>query len=81
MAAVDTEGLGGDLPTIADDLVVTKYKMAADTANKVLRELVEVCLTGASVRDLCRLGDTKIVEETGKAYKKDKKISKGERLR
>ena len=63
--------------TIADDLVVTKYKMAADTANKVLRELVEVCLTGASVRDLCRLGDTKIVEETGKAYKKDKKMSKG----
>ena len=66
-----------DSPTISDDLVVTKYKMAAETANKVLKDLVAASTPGASVRDLCRLGDSKIVEETGKAYKKDKKMSKG----
>ena len=47
------------------------------TANKVLKDLVAASIPGASVRDLCRLGDSKIVEETGKAYKKDKKMSKG----
>ena len=29
----DKEVGGGDLPTIADDLVVTKYKMAAEIVN------------------------------------------------
>merc|ERR1711962_1057412 len=41
-----------DLPTIADDLVVTKYKMAAEIVNKVLKELVEQCKPEASVREL-----------------------------
>ena len=63
--------------TIASDLVVTKYKMAAEIANKVVRELVAECTPGSSVRDLCCLGDKKLVEETSKAYKKDKKMSKG----
>jgi len=77
MAAVDTEGLGGDLPTIADDLVVTKYKMAAEIVNKVLKELVTELSAGKSVRDLCVLGDKKLAEETSKAFKKDKKVVKG----
>merc|ERR1719284_1765289 len=32
---VGDKEVGGDLPTIADDLVVTKYKMAAEIVNKV----------------------------------------------
>ena len=32
----DKEVGGGDLPTIADDLVVTKYKMAAEIVNSEL---------------------------------------------
>jgi curved DNA binding protein len=71
---VDVEN---DLPTIADDLVVTKYKMAAEIVNKVLKEMVEACKPGESVRDLCILGDKKLKEETGKAFKKDKKLTKG----
>ena len=63
--------------TIASALVVTKYKMAAEIANKVVRELASDCTPGSSVRDLCCLGDKKLVEETSKAYKKDKKMSKG----
>ena len=35
------------------------------------------CKPGCSIRDLCILGDKKLTEETGKAYKKDKKIVKG----
>merc|ERR1711994_711636 len=66
-----------DLPTIADDLVVTKYKMAAEIVNKVLKELVEQCKPEASVRELCIVGDTKLAEETSKAFKKDKKVMKG----
>ena len=72
--------MDGDLPTISDDLVVTKYKMAAEIVNKVLKEMVEACTPGSSVRDLCILGDKKLVEETGKAFKKDKKLTKGKIL-
>ncbi|XP_023344674.1 proliferation-associated protein 2G4 [Eurytemora carolleeae] len=70
-------GEKNDLPTIADDLVVTKYKMSADIVNKVLKEVVELCKPEASVRDLCILSDKKLSEETSKAFKKDKKVVKG----
>jgi len=66
-----------DPPTIADDLVVTKYKMAAEITNKILKELVAASLPSASVRELCMLGDRRLTEETGKAFKKDKKMTKG----
>jgi len=66
-----------ELPTIADDLVVTKYKMSAEIVNKVLKELVDACKATGSVRDLCILGDKRLTEETGKAFKKDKKLTKG----
>jgi len=75
--AADKDIVGGDLPTIADDLVVTKYKMAAEIVNKVLKELCDACKPGVSVRDLCIKGDERLVEETGKAFKKDKKLIKG----
>lgn len=64
-------------PTIADDLVVTKYKMAAEIVNKVLKELCEACKPGESVRGMCMLGDKRLLEETSKAFKKDKKLQKG----
>ena len=66
-----------ELPTIAEDLVVTKYKMSAEIVNKVLKEMVAECKAGCSIRDLCVLGDKKLTEETGKVFKKDKKIAKG----
>ena len=88
--------INDDLPTIAEDLVVTKYKMAAEIVNskllktflagswfstillsEVLKEMIGECKPGSSIRDLCILGDKKLVEETGKAYKKDKKLVKG----
>lgn len=66
-----------EVPTIATDLVVTKYKMAAEITNKVLKELVEGCVVGASVRELCIKGDARMTEETNKCFKKAKKLLKG----
>jgi len=57
--------------------VVTKYKMAAEIVNKVLKEICDGCKPGTSVREMCMLGDSRLVEETSKAFKKDKKLVKG----
>lgn len=66
-----------DLPTIADDLVVTKYKKAGEIVNGVLKEIVELCKVDASVKDLCVKGDERIMEECGKTFKKKKDQFKG----
>ncbi|XP_040568033.1 proliferation-associated protein 2G4 [Lepeophtheirus salmonis] len=66
-----------ELPSISDDLVVTKYKMASDIVNRVLKETVAKCIVGASVKELCKWADGKLEEETGKAFKKDRKLLKG----
>ena len=43
----------------------------------VLKETVEAAKVGASVREMCTKADQRLEEETGKAFKKDKKLSKG----
>eukprot|EP00096_Caligus_rogercresseyi_P005489 TRINITY_DN2103_c0_g1_i1.p1 TRINITY_DN2103_c0_g1~~TRINITY_DN2103_c0_g1_i1.p1 ORF type:complete len:396 (-),score=124.61 TRINITY_DN2103_c0_g1_i1:282-1469(-) len=70
-------GSEDELPTISDDLVVTKYKMAAEIVNRILKETVSKCVSGASVRGICIWADAALVEETGKAFKKDRKLQKG----
>ncbi|XP_042569156.1 proliferation-associated protein 2G4-like [Cyprinus carpio] len=63
--------------TIADDLVVTKYKMGADIANQALKVVTEAAKPGVSVLSLCEKGDAFITAETGKVFKKEKEIKKG----
>ncbi|CAF1496791.1 unnamed protein product, partial [Didymodactylos carnosus] len=63
--------------TIASDLVVTKYKMASEITNRVLKEVLDRCVVGASVKDTCIFGDKRLDEETGKVFKKDKDVKKG----
>ncbi|CAH1404031.1 unnamed protein product [Nezara viridula] len=63
--------------TIAEDLVVTKYKMAGDIVNRVLKQVIKACVPGASVRTVCELGDNLIIEETSKVFKKEKEMRKG----
>merc|ERR1712029_887047 len=70
-------GTEEQLPTIADDLVVTKYKMAAEIVNGVLKETMAKCVAGASVQELCCFADSKIVELTSAVYKKEKDMKKG----
>jgi len=63
--------------TIAEDLVVTKYKMSAEITQKALKAVVDALKIGASTRAACILGDKVIVEETGKQFKKEKDLKKG----
>ena len=42
-----------------------------------LKEVVSGCKEGQSVRELCMKADALLAEETGKAFKKDKKVLKG----
>ncbi|XP_011209005.1 proliferation-associated protein 2G4 [Bactrocera dorsalis] len=63
--------------TIAEDLVVTKYKLAGEIVNKTLKAVIDLCVVEASVRDICTKGDNLIVDETSKVYKKEKDLKKG----
>jgi len=63
--------------TIASDLVVTKYKMASEITQRVLREVLDRCVPGASVKDTCIYGDKRLDEETTRVFKKDKDVKKG----
>ncbi|XP_065170653.1 proliferation-associated protein 2G4 [Atheta coriaria] len=63
--------------TIAEDLVVTKYKMAGEIVNRVLKQVLDKCVAGASVREICEFGDSLLLEETGKVFKKEKDLKKG----
>ncbi|XP_018579269.1 proliferation-associated protein 2G4 [Anoplophora glabripennis] len=63
--------------TIAEDLVVTKYKMAGEIVNRVLKQVIDKCVAGASVREICEFGDQLLTEETSKVFKKEKELKKG----
>ncbi|KAF3860443.1 hypothetical protein F7725_000698 [Dissostichus mawsoni] len=79
--ADNTANMSGDddsqEQTIADDLVVTKYKMGAEIANQALKTVVEAALPGVSVLSLCQKGDAFVMAETGKIFKKEKDMKKG----
>lgn len=59
--------------TIAEDIVLTKYKAAGDIVNRALKAVVALCIEGGSVKEICIKGDELIVEETDKIFKKDTK--------
>jgi curved DNA binding protein len=63
--------------TIASDLVVTKYKMASEITQRVLREVIDRCVPGTSIKDTCIYGDKRLDEETSRVFKKDKDVKKG----
>lgn len=63
--------------TIADDLVVTKYKMASEITNRVLKEVMDKAVANTSAVELCAFGDQRVAEETEKVFKKEKNIKKG----
>jgi len=63
--------------TIADDYVVTKYKMAGQMNDKVLKTLIPMCSAGANVRDICKFGDEQITKEAERVFKREKEMLKG----
>lgn len=63
--------------TIAEDIVVTKYKLAGEIVNRTLKTLIESTLPGKSVKEICEKGDSLLLEKTGKVFKKEKDLKKG----
>ena len=55
-------------------LLVTLWSV---TFTEALKAIIAKCVAGASVRDLCKAGDTCLEEELAKVYRKDKNIKKG----
>ena len=43
----------------------------------VIQGVIAKCVAGASVRELCTLGDKLLLEETVKVFKKEKELKKG----
>lgn len=42
-----------------------------------MKQVIEKCVDGASILDICEYSDNLILEETGKVYKKEKEMKKG----
>ncbi|TGZ66489.1 hypothetical protein CRM22_005296 [Opisthorchis felineus] len=62
---------------VLDDVVVTKYKMAAEVTNSVLSELIKLSVPGAKIVELCKLGDQRLQDESAKLFKREKAMKKG----
>jgi methionine aminopeptidase len=43
----------------------------------VLKQVLDKCIVGASVRTICKFGDELLTEETSKVFKKEKELKKG----
>jgi methionine aminopeptidase len=43
----------------------------------VLKQVIDKCVVGASVREICEFGDSLLLEETSKVFKKEKELKKG----
>jgi len=62
--------------TLANPDTITKYKVAAEISQKVLKEVSGWIAADASIVELCERGDALLAEEVGKVYK-GKKVLKG----
>uniref|UniRef100_A0A2P2I1D9 Proliferation-associated protein 2G4-like n=1 Tax=Hirondellea gigas TaxID=1518452 RepID=A0A2P2I1D9_9CRUS len=63
--------------TIAENRVLTKYKMSGELVNRALKKLIESCIDEASVRNLCIEGEKLLTDELSKIFKKERDLSKG----
>jgi curved DNA binding protein len=57
---------------ISNSDVITKYKTAADIANKVLEQVIKECVPEKKIVDICILGDKMIDDLVGSVYKTGK---------
>jgi len=57
--------------------VVTKYKTAAEIANKVMEQIVKECTPDKKIVDICIQGDKLITDAVALVYKAAKKMEKG----
>lgn len=79
-ATEDVEKAEGDEPDISNSDVCTKYREAGKIANLALHGLILQVKPGAKVLDLCKFGDTVIMQKCSTIYQKKvkgKTIEKG----
>lgn len=72
----DTE----EVSDLSNPDVTTKYQAAAVIVNKALQEVINACVDGADICEVCAVGDKYIEAEAGKLYnkkEKGRKIDKG----
>ncbi|ORZ18694.1 DNA-binding protein [Absidia repens] len=62
--------------TIANSEVIAKYKDAAAITNKVLAEIIKLCVVDAKVMDICVTGD-KLINDACKTIYNKGKVTKG----
>lgn len=58
-------------------LNVSYYVFHSSYFTGTLKAIVDLCVEGASVKELCNKGDSLILEEAAKVYKKEKDLKKG----
>lgn len=54
------------------DAVFNKYQMAGKIADDIMNKILDECVTGADIQNLCKKCDEWILNETSKIYKKVK---------
>lgn len=59
-----------EVTDLSDSNVCTKYQEASKIVNLALKGLVEMCVAGAKVIDLCQFGSTVIETQTSRLYTK-----------
>ena len=42
-----------------------------------MKELVDKCVAGEKINDICDFGDRRLQDETSRVFKKDKEMKKG----
>lgn len=77
-SASESSGSGDEdkSPNISSSVVAEKYKVAAKITADALRQTKAKCKAGASVVDLCQLGDSIILQQTA-AFSKKAEYKKG----
>merc|ERR1712072_253495 len=72
MEGSDDDSSDEEMLDISTPEVLSKYRLAAEIANRTLKMLMEQCKVGMKILDLCELGDRTIVEECAKVHNKGK---------
>ncbi|KAI8620822.1 peptidase M24, structural domain-containing protein [Chytriomyces sp. MP71] len=76
MAEEDVPKVETDENALVPD-VVTKYQTAAEIANRAMAKVVQACVVGARINEICKLGNDTILEGTKSVYAKKKDMLKG----
>lgn len=75
-----SESESEEINDLSNPDVTTKYRAASDIVQKALLAVVEACVEGAVIGDICAMGDKIMEEDTGKQFNKKvkgKKMEKG----